>query len=186
MAAAKHGEESAAPCSCCPSLAVCPMPSQPSRGSCCLWSALHEVHGSLGAPLGWPASTSWILLLKQGPWAANSAANSHAGSPFRGKNPFPHSAATCMGCSRRQHASVSRAALGERQILISFSSICSEIALRPVFCRTWSVLNLLPPALSQRTCLAPCSRGDRGHQLGVEAMQVHRLPSLRAGHLSPQ
>lgn len=121
----------------CLSLAVCPTPSEHFWGRCCLCSAPHDAPGSLSAPLGQPAPTSWVLLLKQGLWLRIVQQTPVQAVHSGGKNPFPHSAATC---SRRQHVS-SRAMLGERQILIPFSSICSYSALRenslhPTVCRT--------------------------------------------------
>lgn len=115
----------------CLSLAVCPTPSEHSWGGCCLWSAPHDAPGSLSAPLGQPAPTSWVLLLKQVPWLRimqqTPVQTVHSGE----KNQFPHPAATCMGCSKRQQISVSRAVLGETQILISLSSIFKSPALNP-------------------------------------------------------
>lgn len=140
----------------CLSLAVCPTPSEHFWGRCCLCSAPHDAPGSLSAPLGRPAPTSWVLLLKQGPWLRivqqTPVQAVHSGE----KNPFPHSAATC---SRRQHVS-SRAMLGERQILISLSSICSNrqcpegeftapYLLQDIAC-------FKSPSLSQWSCLVLC------------------------------
>lgn len=145
MAAAKHREESAAPCSCCPSV------------PCCLSDAITAFPGQL-LPLvssargsRQPRCSSWLASIyqldpssKAGPVGCEQRSKLTRRQSFPGKKSVSPLRSYLHGVQQKAARLCEQGRAWGEEILISFSSICSEIALRPVFCRTWSVLNLLP------------------------------------------